>query len=156
MSDIKCAFTKMVAIDKIIINPKNANKHPHEQIKRLSEIIDMQGQRSPLVISKRSGFLVKGHGRLAAIKLLKWSDVACDYQDYESEAQEYADMIADNEIARWAEFDLEKVKLDIKEIDFDLSFDMLGLQDFNIDLDDSVLNECEDDYYLKLPIVQSH
>jgi site-specific DNA-methyltransferase (adenine-specific) len=106
-------------------NPKNNNKHPKEQIERLAKIIDFQGQRSPVVVSNRSGFIVKGHGRLEAIKKLGWDKCAVDYQDYESEAQEYADMVADNQIATWAEFDTQMVLDELPELDIDT--DMLGM-----------------------------
>ena len=101
---INCAYDELVELSKLVPNPKNNNKHPKEQIERLAKIIDFQGQRSPVVVRNMSGIIVKGHGRLEAIKKLGWDKCAVDYQDYESEAQEYADMIADNEIAKWAEF----------------------------------------------------
>ena len=62
---IECAYTELIGIDypKLIPNPKNPNKHPDDQIERLAKIIDFQGQRSPIVISKRSGFITKGYPR---------------------------------------------------------------------------------------------
>lgn len=123
--EIKCAYTELVDVSKLVPNPKNNNKHPKNQIERLAKIIDFQGQRAPIVVSKRSGFIVKGHGRLEAIKLLGWEKCAVDYQDYESEAQEYADMIADNQIATWAEFDNEMVLAELPNLDIDT--DMLGM-----------------------------
>lgn len=123
--EIKCAYTELVDVAKLVPNPKNNNKHPKNQIERLAKIIDFQGQRAPIVVSKRSGFIVKGHGRLEAIKLLGWEKCAVDYQDYESEAQEYADMIADNQIATWAEFDNEMLLAEIPNLDIDT--DMLGM-----------------------------
>jgi hypothetical protein len=126
-----CAYTELVSISKLVPNPKNANKHSAEQIERLAKIIDFQGQRSPIVVSKRSGFITKGHGRLMAMQKLKWEQVAVDYQDYLSEAQEYADVIADNEIARWAELDLGMVNMEMAE--FDLDLELLGMKDFSID-----------------------
>lgn len=125
MEKIKCAYTELVEVEKLIPNPKNNNIHPKKQIERLAKIIDFQGQRAPVVVSKRSGFIVKGHGRLEAIKLLGWEKCAVDYQDYESEAQEYADMVADNQIATWAEFDNEMLLQELSELDIDT--DMLGM-----------------------------
>lgn len=122
---INCAYDELVELSKLVPNPKNNNKHPKEQIERLAKIIDFQGQRSPVVVSNRSGFIVKGHGRLEAIKKLGWDKCAVDYQDYESEAQEYADMIADNQIATWAEFDTQMVLDELPELDIDT--DMLGM-----------------------------
>src|SRR5690606_21796567 len=95
---INCAHTKLEDLHKLVPHPKNPNKHPKEQIQRLAKIIDYQGQRAPIVVSLRSGFITKGHGRLEALKLLKWDKAAVDYQEYTDEAQEYADIVADNAI----------------------------------------------------------
>jgi ParB-like chromosome segregation protein Spo0J len=102
---IDCAHDELVDVAILQPNPKNYNKHPARQIEMLAKIINYQGQRSPIVVSKRSGFIVKGHGRLDAIKLLGWDKAAVDYQEYTDEAQEYADMIADNKIAELSETD---------------------------------------------------
>ena len=68
----KCAHTDLVEIDKLILmqNPKNNNVHSNSQIDRLAKIIDFAGQRQAIVISKRSGFITKGHGRLLAMAKL--------------------------------------------------------------------------------------
>ena len=139
---IKCSYTNLVDVQQLLLiqNPKNNNKHPKEQIERLSKIIEFQGQRSPIVISKRSGFIIKGHARLMAIVLLGWEKAAVDYQDYNTEAEEYADMTADNEIARWAEFDTEKFLEDIKTIDLG-DIDLFGIQDTEQLLKSIGLNE---------------
>lgn len=140
-----CSYTELVNISKLIPNPKNANKHPPKQIERLAKIIDFQGQRSPIVVSKRSGFITKGHGRLLAMHKLGWTEVAVDYQDYLSEAQEYADIIADNEIARWAELDKELLMNELELIDLG-DYELLGLEKELIPLetlkeDIGILNE---------------
>ncbi len=153
-----CAYGELLAIDdpRIIPNPKNPNKHPEAQIERLAKIIDYQGQRTPIVISKRSGFMTKGHGRLLAIKHLGWSQIAVDFQDYENEAQEYADMVADNAIAEWSTQDNEMINTEI--IDFGPEFDLdnLGMKfDFTkLDLmnDDEDENESEETEKLTLEI----
>ena len=97
MSDIPifCAHTELVDIEKLVPNPRNPNRHPESQISLLAKIIKGQGFRNPIVVSKRSGFVIKGHGRLDAAKLLEMSAVPVDFQDYESEAAEWADMVSD-------------------------------------------------------------
>lgn len=133
-SRFKCSYTSLVEIEKIVPNPKNNNRHTVEQIERLAKIINFQGMRSPIVISNRSGFVVKGHCRLEAVKKLGWEKIAVDYQDYENEAIEYADMTADNEIARWAELDYYAFKNDSKELDLEgIELDLFGLRSFEID-----------------------
>ena len=138
-SQFNCAYTKLVPLSEIVRNPRNPNKHTEGQIKRLSEIIAFNGQRSPIVISTRSGFITKGHARLDAITLLGWDKAAVDYQDYENEAKEYTDIVADNEIARWAELDWELHLSNSVELDLDKTDDMFGL--FNVEYDKLVLDE---------------
>lgn len=100
-----CAHDAIVAIEKLIPNPKNPNTHPDAQIQALGRIIRQTGWRAPITVSKRSGFIVKGHGRLAAAKLEGFTEVPVDYQNYTNEAEEYADLVADNRIAELAEID---------------------------------------------------
>lgn len=140
-----CSYSEIIEIHKLQPNPKNPNKHPKKQIDMLAKIIDYQGQRAPIVVSSLSGFIVKGHGRLEAIKRLGWNKAAIDIQDYENEAQEYADMIADNKIAELAEHDDSMMIDGIKEFKFD-DLELLGLDDFDIPLEaDPAKEEIEDD-----------
>ena len=63
------------------------------------------------------------------IKKLGWKECAVDYQEFESEAAEYANMTADNELARWAELDKHMM---LNEIEGDslkgLDLDLLGVE----------------------------
>ena len=130
---IRCEYSELVEIEKIVPHPKNPNEHPEDQIERLSKIINHQGQRSPLVVSKNTGFLIVGHGRLEAIKRLGWDKVAVDYQEFENEAQEYAHMTADNAIAEWARLDLKMINHDFTDFGPDLNLELLGLKNFEIE-----------------------
>jgi DNA modification methylase len=125
-----CSHTKLVELHKLVPNPKNPNSHPKDQIERLAKIIDYQGQRAPIVVSNRSGFITKGHGRLEALKKLGWSKAAVDYQDYADEAQEYADIVADNAIASWSELQLGDINMQMLELGPDFDIDLLGIEDF--------------------------
>ena len=107
---IECAHDEMVQIEKLIPHPRNPNKHPEKQIALLVKIIAAQGWRNPIVVSSRSGFITKGHARLEAAKILGCDAVPVDFQDYENEASEYADLIADNRIAELAEPSLPEIK----------------------------------------------
>ena len=105
MVAVHCAFDEMMPIESVIPNPRNPNTHPDKQIKLLAKIINTQGWRAPITVSKRSGFIVRGHGRLLAAQLLNLETVPVDLQDYESEAAEWADLIADNRLAELATID---------------------------------------------------
>lgn len=100
-----CAHDKVVDIETLVPNPKNPNQHPDAQIQLLGRIIRQTGWRQPITISKRSGFIVKGHGRLLAARLEGMKEAPVDYQNYTNEAEEYADLVADNRIAELAETD---------------------------------------------------
>ena len=122
----RCNFTRLEPIEKVIPNPRNPNTHPEGQIDILAKIMEFQGWRLPIVVSKRSGFIVRGHGRLLAAQRLGLKKVPIDEQDYENEAQEWADLIADNRIAELAETDRATLKdvleeLDTGELDLDLT-----------------------------------
>lgn len=135
---VHCAYDKMVALDKIKPNPENPNEHPERQIKVLARIIKAQGWRNPITVSNRSGLVVSGHGRLMAAQLLELTHAPVDYQDYESEGQEFQQMLADNRIPELSKLNREKV-LDLIETkirDADLSVDLTGYVDVDLkDLD---------------------
>ncbi len=61
-----CAHDKIVPCVELIMNPKNPNTHPASQIELLGKIISKTGWRGVITVSNRSGFIVKGHGRLEA------------------------------------------------------------------------------------------
>jgi DNA modification methylase len=131
---IFCAHDELVPTEKVIGNPRNPNTHPASQIELLAKIIAAQGWRAPITVSTRSGFVVRGHGRLAAARQLGAESVPVDFQDYESEAAEYADLIADNRIAELAELDMPSLadllaELDAGDFDMDLTgFDPAQLE----------------------------
>lgn len=145
-----CAFDKMVAVEDLKPHPKNRNKHPADQITRLAEILSYQGWRYPVKISKRSGYVTSGHGRIEAAKENEWDEVPVNYQDYESDEQEYADVQADNAIASWAELDLKSVNVDLGELGPDFNIDLLGIKDFVLEPAD---REGEEDAVPEIPKV---
>lgn len=130
---VRCVYDDLVDISDLRPHPKNRNKHPEAQIQRLAEILQYQGFRIPIRVSKLSGFVTGGHGRIAAAKLNGWETVPVNYQEYLSEEQEYSDLVADNSIALWAELDLKGIGEDVLPFGPDFDIDLLGLEDFTID-----------------------
>lgn len=114
---VYCAHDAVIAADEMRPNPKNPNMHPDEQLRRLGAIIRNAGWRNAITVSTRSGLIVRGHGRLAAAQLEGLSEVPVDYQDYASDAEELADLIADNRIAELADPDMQKLAGLFEEID---------------------------------------
>lgn len=125
-----------VPIKSLKPNPKNRNKHPDEQIDRLAKIINEQGFRRPIIVSNQSGYIVVGHGRLMAAKKLGLEKVPVIYQDYATPELEYADQVADNAIALWAELDFSGINSDVPDLGPDFDIDLLGIKNFEIDVAD--------------------
>lgn len=122
-----------VPTNSLVPNPKNRNKHPKEQIERLSKIIKANGWRHPIIVSKLSGQVVVGHGRLEAAKLLSEPKVPVHFQDFANETEEYQFGIADNAIASWAELDLAGINTDLPTFGPELDVDLLGIKDFELE-----------------------
>lgn len=131
---VHCAFDEIVDFASLVPNPRNPNTHPEKQLQLLAKIIQHQGWRAPITVSNRSGFIVRGHGRLMAAQLLGVDQVPVDRQDYASEAEEWADLIADNRIAELAEIDESRLKdlLDELKIE-DLDIELTGFDEKELD-----------------------
>ncbi|HET7624392.1 MAG TPA: hypothetical protein VFM25_03935 [Verrucomicrobiae bacterium] len=124
---IHCAYTKLVPLSELIKlrNPRNPNTHPSAQIKLFAKILEHQGWRAPIVVSNLSGLMVAGHGALEAARLNEYELAPVDFQDFASEDDETAHMLADNELAQLAERDKAVVESLLKE---------LGTRDFDLEL----------------------
>ncbi len=133
---VYCNHDKLLPVTELIPNSKNPNRHPEKQIELLSKIIQKNGWRDRIVISNRSGMIVKGHGRYQAAIRAGLSKVPVEYQNYESDAAEIKDLIADNKIAELSEIDNKEAFELIKglgEKDFDIEMAGFQLEDFEKD-----------------------
>lgn len=133
---IHCRHDELVPVKKLTPHPKNRNIHPKEQIERLAKMIAFQGVRAPIVVSKLSGFIVKGHGTLMALQENKVKEVPVVYQDFDNTDQEYAFVQGDNAIAAWADLDLAGINSDLEILGPDFDIDLLGLKNFTIDVNE--------------------
>lgn len=133
---IYCKYDELLNPSKLKNHPKNRNKHGQDQIERLAELYKYHGIRHPIIVSNLSKCIVAGHGRkLAAIRAgIKEFPVV--YQDFESSEAEYAFIQADNAIALWAELDMAGINMDMADLGPDFDINMLGLQDFTLDISD--------------------
>lgn len=104
--EVWCAYDKLVKIEELIPHPKNPNTHPQSQIKILAQNIRYHGWRHPIIVSKQSGYIVAGHGRLEAAKELGVSIIPVEYQNFASEDNELAVLVGDNRLAELSSLDL--------------------------------------------------
>jgi ParB-like chromosome segregation protein Spo0J len=130
-----CRYDEMCSVKKLKPHPRNPNTHPAAQVERLAKIITEKGWRNPIVVSRQSGYITKGHGRRQAALLSGIKKAPVEYQSYDSPADEIADVVADNMIAEMAEWDealLAEVRSELEAMDFDVEF--AGL-DISVDMD---------------------
>lgn len=113
----ECRYDELVEIGNIQRNPSNPNRHSTEQIQRLARVIERNGWRNPLVVSRRSGYLVKGEGRLLASLSLGLEVVPVEYQDYATDDEEWSDLIADNKMSELSEQDRESLKVVVSKME---------------------------------------
>lgn len=106
---VHCAHSAIVPLGDLKPHPSNPTRHPPKQIALYVATLRANGWRRPVTISRRSGHIVRGHGaRLAAMEL-GLTEVPVEYQDYESEAAELADLAADNRLPELSQIDSEKL-----------------------------------------------
>lgn len=149
---ICCEYTELVPIEHIKPNPKNNNQHSPEQYKRLAKNMLNLGIRHPITISKLSGLIVFGHARYEAFKILGLKEVPVEYQDFKDEQEEYAAMTADNALqADWSDIDLAMVNLEIPNFSPDFDIELLGINNFTIDISEKINRGNENSEWVNMP-----
>ena len=103
---------------------RNARTHSRKQIRQIADSIERFGFTNPVLIDETSAILA-GHGRVAAAKLLGWTEVPCLRFDRMSEGDKRAYALADNKLALNAGWDEELLGLELQELtalklDYDL------------------------------------
>jgi len=107
----------------------NSRTHSEQQIQQVAASIKEFGFTNPILIDHDGG-IIAGHGRLQAAQLLKMDDVPTITLEGLTDAQKKAYVIADNQLALNAGWDIDSLKLEIEnlgELDFDIS--LLGFDD---------------------------
>ena len=125
------------SVSDLIPYANNSRTHSDEQVNQVASSIHAFGFTNPVLIDAQGG-IIAGHGRVMAAKKLGIEEVPCIELVGLTEAQKKAYVIADNQLALNAGWDLDLLKLEIeslKELDFNI--DLLGFDDdFFIDVED--------------------
>jgi ParB-like chromosome segregation protein Spo0J len=112
----------------------NSRTHSEQQVQQVAASIKEFGFTNPLLIDEDGG-IIAGHGRLQAAQLLKLDEVPTITLEGLTGAEKKAYVIADNQLALNAGWDIDSLKLEIEtltELDFDIS--LLGFDDDLMDL----------------------
>jgi 16S rRNA G966 N2-methylase RsmD len=108
---------------------KNPRTHSPEQLTQLKRSIAEFGFTSPILVDGKDGILA-GHGRLMAAKDMGLAEVPVLVLDHLTPEQRRAYVIADNQLALNAGWDMELLQQEVVSLnlqDFDL--DLLGFDD---------------------------
>ena len=116
-------------VSELIPYINNSRTHSEEQITQIVSSIKEFGFTNPILIDKDNS-IIAGHGRLQAVKRLGYEEVPCILISGLTKTQIKALIIADNQLALNAGWDLEKLSVEIEGLEedkFDLS--LLGFED---------------------------
>ena len=141
---------KKVKISELRPHPKNPRVHPDSAIEKLERSIKEFGWTNPILVSA-DGYILAGHARLKAAEKAGIEEVPVIYLPLEGEKAE-AYLVADNRLQDETDWDYEKLKnllqeLDSGKIDLELTgFDMDEIEDLMtqfrpLDLDDEQMDE---------------
>jgi DNA modification methylase len=116
-------------VSELIPYINNSRTHSEEQVTQIASSIKEFGFTNPILIEKDNS-IIAGHGRLQAVKKLGYDEVPCIVISGLTKTQIKALIIADNQLALNAGWDIEKLSVEIEGLEedkFDLS--ILGFED---------------------------
>lgn len=152
MSDIK-VYKEIVMIPVSDITPYWNNPRKNEKVVRaLIKAIPIVGFNVPILVDKDK-VIIKGHSRFNAAKELGLTEVPCIISDA-SDKQNKTDRVYDNAISELAEWDLDKLSLEVRDLDFNIQEIDDNIAKMNIYSDTNAENiygesVTEDDFKLK-------
>lgn len=129
MTNLVITYHKVSELRK---HNKNARAHSEFQINQIVNSINEFGWTNPILIDEHN-IIIAGHGRLDAAELMGISEVPCIGLSGLSEIQKRAYLIADNQLALNAGWDINILQAEIVALklnDFDI--DLLGFSDSEI------------------------
>ena len=114
--------TRLVA--DLIPYAANSRTHSDAQVAQIAASIREFGWTNPILVSDKND-IIAGHGRILAARKLGMEEVPAIILDHLTKAQQRALVIADNQLALNAGWDMDMLKAEIED---------LSLEDFNLDL----------------------
>jgi DNA modification methylase len=113
---------------------RNARTHSRKQIKQIAASIKRFGFTNPILIDDDDR-IIAGHGRVAAAKLLRLTEVPTIRLSHLSAAEKRAYILADNRLAEKAGWDPEILAIELQElIDLDFQVELTGFEMPDVDI----------------------
>lgn len=118
-------------LEKLIPDARNARKHSPEQVAQIAASMREWGWTNPVLVDEGDR-IIAGHGRVLAAGRLGFTEAPVMVAEGWTEAQKRAYVIADNQLALAAEWDMPMLASEVQglaEWNFDLS--LLGFSDLD-------------------------
>ena len=126
MSDLKI---KQMDVERLIPYAANSRTHSDAQIAQIAASIKEFGWTNPILVDG-DDTIIAGHGRLLAARKLGMDKVPTIVIDHLSKAQQRALVIADNQLALNAGWDIGLLKAELEDLKLDeFNIDLLGFDD---------------------------
>lgn len=122
-------------VDDLVPYARNARTHSNEQVMQIAASIKEWGWTNPILVDEEGG-IIAGHGRVLAALKLGIKDVPTMTASGWTDAQRRAYILADNQLALNAGWDMDLLKVELGELDdFEFDVDLIGFDgDFLADL----------------------
>lgn len=133
MKEMKIIYKKIEEIKPYENNPRNNE----DAVDYVANSIKEFGFKSPIIIDKNN-VIIAGHTRLKAGEKLGLKEVPCIMADDLTEEQIKAFRLADNKVGEIATWDLDKLELELENLNIDMS-------DFGFDLEEIELEDIEEE-----------
>jgi ParB family chromosome partitioning protein len=127
-------------VSELIPYINNSRSHSEEQITKIASSIKEFGFTNPILIDQDNS-IIAGHGRLQAVKKLGYEEVSCIVISGLTKTQIKALIIADNQLALNASWDIDKLSLELDSLkDDNFNLDILGFNnDFLKDIQEEII-----------------
>lgn len=120
-------------VSDLIPYAANSRTHSEAQIAQIAASIKEFGWTNPILIDG-DDTIIAGHGRLLAARKLGMEEVPVIVLDHLTKSQQRALVIADNQLALNAGWDMEMLKAEIDGLKFDnFDIELLGFSDNELD-----------------------
>ncbi len=116
-------------INELIPYASNARTHSDVQVDQIAASMKEWGWTNPVLVDE-TGLIIAGHGRILAAQKLGYDDVPVMTATGWTEAQKKAYVLADNQLALNAGWNLDVLSNELQGLDaLDFDLDLLGFSD---------------------------
>ena len=120
---------KIKLVSELIPYANNSRTHSENQVSQVAGSIKEFGFTNPVLIDDKGG-IIAGHGRVLAAKKLNMLEVPCIELSNLTAAQRKAYVIADNQLALNAGWDLDMLRVEVEDLQsMEFNVDLLGFDD---------------------------